>query len=161
MDNRDYFKTPTEEELRNIRIRMITKSSDEELYKLYYETLDGILNYRHNNDMIKNLFFKEDLDLIKIQLKDRNLVIPFDYTSSNILNVHLSCLGIISLIIMEIIVNIGLLDGFKNYSRLLLLVPFATLVLIGVINLLILSITNEKPIKFIFETLIYDFKKKY
>lgn len=152
------FDIPTEQELRNARKRMIIESSNEELYKFYYEVLDGISYYKNDQEMIKKQKFREDLGIIKQEFQNRNIKIPFDYTSRNVLNVHLGFVGIISLLAMKIIIWLGALDGFSDKSCILILAPFALVVLIGVINLFILSITNETPIALLLETLLYDIK---
>lgn len=158
MNSEEYFDIPTKEQLRNKRNLIIIESSDEELYKSYYETLEEISYYKNRKEMIEKLELKQDVELIKLQFIERGLKIPFDYTNKNILNVHLGFIGFITILTMRIIVYMELLSEFSNKTRMLLLSPFALIVLIGVINLIILSITNEKPIRFFFETLMYDLK---
>lgn len=139
------FKIPKEEEIINIRKRIIVESSNDKLVEIYYEALEGIV-------------YKEDLELIKSEFKKRNIKIPYDHTRKESLNAGWGIMGIISLISMIGIVWLEILLGIQNKlsgnQRLFLFIPFALLILIGVINLFILFVKSENPMK----ALIYNFK---
>ncbi|NFE18648.1 hypothetical protein [Clostridium botulinum] len=60
--------------MRNRRNIQIHESSNEELYKLYDEVSQGIMEFGSVDELSDD--FKRDKDLIKLELKNRGLQVP-------------------------------------------------------------------------------------
>ncbi|ACA57483.1 hypothetical protein FDC45_09005 [Clostridium botulinum] len=71
MKNEEYCPIPTKDQMRNRRNIQIHESSNEELYKLYDEVSQGIMEFGSVDELSND--FKRDKDLIKLELKNRGL----------------------------------------------------------------------------------------